>query len=102
MLCYFDRSFLQMIEGEREAVEDAVRRIRADARHSGLIEVYNRPVEQRTFSDWSMALMNYGHLPQDLQETCRNLRSTLLPVSPNRPQNSDLEGVFQAFRLWLR
>ena len=55
MLLYYDHSFLQVLEGEREPVEALFRKITADARHRGVVVFSRGTVEERAFGEWSMA-----------------------------------------------
>ncbi len=48
------RRFLQAIEGPRETLDNAYRRIKADPRHYALVQLERRPIEQRSFPAWSM------------------------------------------------
>ena len=54
ILLYKDGNILQVLEGEREAVERCFTRVERDPRHHGLIVVESRDVAQREFGDWSM------------------------------------------------
>ncbi|KTE17261.1 BLUF domain-containing protein [Sphingopyxis sp. H115] len=53
-LVYNGRNFLQLLEGPAERVDACLAVIRADPRHSGMIEVRRRPVETRDFAEWAM------------------------------------------------
>jgi hypothetical protein len=48
-------NFMQCVEGERGAVNDCLRRIERDDRHSGTSIVSRRELARRQFSDWRMA-----------------------------------------------
>ena len=48
--------FIQILEGEREAVSATLRRISGDARHDAVTIMDARPVEQRLFGTWWMGL----------------------------------------------
>lgn len=48
--------FIQILEGERERVSGAVRRIIHDERHDALTIMDTRPVEDRMFANWWMGL----------------------------------------------
>ena len=48
--------FVQVIEGEREAVSTTFRRIIADNRHDAVTLMDVRPVDQRLFGNWWMGL----------------------------------------------
>jgi hypothetical protein len=55
-LLFFDgKRFLQALEGDEEKVGAAMARIKDDARHSGVVVLSKRTVEQREFGDWTMA-----------------------------------------------
>lgn len=53
-LAYNGYNFLQLLEGPDEKVEACLAIIRADPRHSGMVEVRRRAVETRDFGDWAM------------------------------------------------
>jgi hypothetical protein len=50
--------YVQMLEGQREAVEACYQRIRRDARHSHLDLIVLGPAEVRLFPDWSMSAVH--------------------------------------------
>lgn len=51
----FDKtSFVQVLEGERAAVEDTYARILGDTRHADITLVATRDIETRDFPEWSM------------------------------------------------
>ena len=54
MLLYCDGNFMQVLEGESEAVEATYSRISRDLSHKDIIEVLRQPVTQRSFGHWSM------------------------------------------------
>ncbi len=55
MLVYHEGSFLQILEGEKADVTAVFNSINKDARHNSIILVDEVEVDQRSFSDWSMA-----------------------------------------------
>jgi hypothetical protein len=55
MLLYKDGTFLQVLEGEQEAVLNVVSMIRQDPRHKRPYVLLSETSEQRLFSNWSMA-----------------------------------------------
>jgi hypothetical protein len=59
------RRFLQALEGPEQAVMDAYGRIKTDARHHALVMLTGRPVEGRSFGDWSMAYRAAGDAPEE-------------------------------------
>ncbi len=53
-LVYNGHNFLQLLEGPDDQVEACLAVIRADPRHSGMVEVRRRAVETRDFGEWAM------------------------------------------------
>ena len=54
LLLYADGNFLQIIEGEKEAIEMTYQKILNDSRHKNIILITNEPIKKRSFSDWKM------------------------------------------------
>ena len=54
MLLYTEGCFVQVLEGEAEAVDETYGRIQADPRHFGLIELVREAIPARSFDQWSM------------------------------------------------
>jgi hypothetical protein len=55
ILLYIDGDFLQILEGEKEIVENLFELIKIDKRHKSIIIVYNNTIEKSEFPNWSMA-----------------------------------------------
>jgi hypothetical protein len=55
MLLYYSGNFMQVLEGEETAVDEAMSRIAADDRHQDIMEISRKAVTSRDFSEWSMA-----------------------------------------------
>ena len=58
MLLYSDGNFLQVLEGEEEAVESLLATIRKDSRHAGLMVYVKYPIAERQFSNWKMGFID--------------------------------------------
>ena len=54
MLLYKDGNFMQVLEGDENAVRVLITKIASDPRHRGLIILLQGPLEERQFPDWSM------------------------------------------------
>lgn len=55
MLLYHKNSFLQVLEGDKNVIDDLFRlKISLDKRHTSLTKYFHSPIEQRTFPEWSM------------------------------------------------
>lgn len=63
MLLFKDGNFLQVLEGEREAVRLLFDKIGRDDRHTGLLVLRHVEQEQRDFAQWSMAFYDL-HSPE--------------------------------------
>ena len=55
MLLYKDGQFMQVLEGEAEAVTATFSRISKDPRHHGIMVLVKGAVQERRFEKWSMA-----------------------------------------------
>lgn len=49
--------FLQVLEGDHDALQSTFDRIRNDPRHRAVVVLHDRQIAQRTFAAWSMALL---------------------------------------------
>nr|WP_314857774.1 BLUF domain-containing protein [uncultured Undibacterium sp.] len=54
MLVYKNGRFLQVLEGEKEAVLETYERIGKDPRHQSIVLLLKDEIESRDFKDWSM------------------------------------------------
>jgi hypothetical protein len=54
MLLYSSQSFLQVVEGDADAIEATYSRIRDDERHTNLRLLMDAEVPARMFPDWTM------------------------------------------------
>lgn len=54
MLLYADGSFLQVLEGDADTVEETMARISQDPRHHQIIELSKGPIAAREFGQWTM------------------------------------------------
>lgn len=54
MLLYRSGYFIQALEGDAEVVDKLYEKISRDPRHRNILTVYNKPIESRAFSNWSM------------------------------------------------
>jgi hypothetical protein len=100
MLCHYEGSFLQFLEGESDDVDATYARIAADPRHTGLISLYHQEIDERLFSDWSMALARVEAIDLAQQAFCRGLRTLEFAATPAHRQL--VEPFFDSFRAWIR
>ncbi|HEV2595431.1 MAG TPA: BLUF domain-containing protein [Sphingomicrobium sp.] len=57
LLIFNGTHFLQIIEGAPDAIKDLLERLRRDPRHNGIEIRDERLIEERSFPDWSMELV---------------------------------------------
>lgn len=57
MMVYHRRQFIQLLEGNRDAVQSLYDRIAGDVRHQQLRKIWDGPIRERGFSDWGMAFV---------------------------------------------
>jgi len=53
-LIFNGHNFLQLLEGPADKVDACLDKIRRDPRHSGMIEVRRRTIDERAFAEWTM------------------------------------------------
>jgi len=63
MLLYQRGRFLQVLEGEEEAVRTVAARIERDSRHGWISVLHEGTSERREFPDWSMGFRNLDDEP---------------------------------------
>ena len=56
ILLHYNGNFMQLLEGETDAVEETFERISADPRHTGILKLQDDQIDQRRFPDSRMAL----------------------------------------------
>ena len=57
LLIFNGSAFMQILEGSEEAVDRLAGRLADDPRHSNMSIRDERPIDARTFPDWSMAYL---------------------------------------------
>lgn len=60
ILLYKDGNFLQLIEGEPDAIKAIYTTISEDPRHHEMVVVFDEAVSERLFGDWRMAFYDLG------------------------------------------
>lgn len=54
MLLHDEGSFFQVLEGDERVVGDLFKTIAQDNRHDRIVKLISEPIEERSFSEWSM------------------------------------------------
>ncbi len=58
VLIYYEREFLQLLEGEANEVKALFDRIAGDHWHQQVYKLWDEPITQRSYPDWSMAFVD--------------------------------------------
>jgi hypothetical protein len=63
VLLYKGGIFLQLLEGEKSALRKVFEeKIKPDAKHSNIIEIFDLPAKERLFQDWSMGFCEMSEM----------------------------------------
>lgn len=54
LLLYNEGTFIQVIEGERESIQDLFENVINDQRHTNIVKLLEEEIVSRSFPDWSM------------------------------------------------
>ena len=60
LLLYNDQNFIQVIEGQRETIQNLFQIIEKDARHNNVVKLIEESIEQRAFPNWTMGFRRIG------------------------------------------
>lgn len=99
LLLQIDNKFVQYIEGPRADVQHLIDRIQADPRHRDVQLLFEGPISERLFGDWSMGFSDLSG-----SSLLQDRRSSLLKQVLEQPPPPDRRGrsndVFHRF--WAR
>lgn len=58
---FFDNGkFIQVLEGEKEKLDELVAMIKKDHRHTNFKEVFNLPIQKQELAEWNMRAFNFS------------------------------------------
>jgi len=63
MLLYKNMNFIQVLEGEAEAVEQLYEKIKLDERHHSVYTILKREIKAREFGEWKMSFVDLDETP---------------------------------------
>jgi hypothetical protein len=73
ILMYEDRTFFQVLEGEKTAIENCYKRIFNDPRHGSLSLIWRGLAERQVFSDWAMGYVGPHEIGRYTKDTFKSL-----------------------------
>ena len=82
LLCHLDGSFLQILEGEADAVGRMYRRIHRDPRHERMMMLLDRDIAARDFPDWRMGFEDVSPETEGAEDAFRLTRRALCEALP--------------------
>ena len=62
VLFYQNGNFMQLIEGERDELEDLMAIVGKDARHMNVTRLIDEVIEERGFAEWNMDTFNLDNI----------------------------------------
>ena len=68
MLLYHEGNFMQVLEGEEDAVMALYHKIAQDPRHHMVMRIATRPIKARNFAEWEMGFTNLRDVNPDMLE----------------------------------
>jgi hypothetical protein len=79
LLLYSDGNFMQILEGEKEAVESTYNKILNDTRHRNIILISKEPIKNRNFKEWKMgfSIVDNDFLEKHPEINPFNMKKTL-------------------------
>lgn len=87
LLLYHDGSFMQVLEGEIDAVQTLYHTICGDPRHKTVTRLTAAPLARRNFGEWSMAFVDtQSLLPEDREAYSDFLQQPLAPTQYEGPR----------------
>jgi hypothetical protein len=99
MLVYHEGSFLQVLEGSAQNVDQLYKHIALDDRHTNCELLLRTFVEQRSFGDWSMGFVNTNEFRNPAQlPGYRDFFGTAMPFRENCRELGMAQKLLLAFR----
>jgi len=97
LMIYHDREIMQILEGEKSAVQALYQAICEDVRHARVAVFYEGDILERAFTDWSMA---FKSLDEDAVNNItlgyEGLGETLSPIHMLKESNNRGKKVFMS------
>lgn len=98
MLLYYQRNFIEILEGSRETIESLFsEKIALDPRHRGIIKLLSGYEPHRSFPTWSM-----GFRRVDQSEVAEHLASFNPAVEAHEIPEGSPEGIYHPMLVFLR
>ena len=77
LLLYSGGNFIQLLEGEADAVGKVYARVERDSRHHGCMQMIDAQASERLFPEWAMGFRPEGGLPEQQKKEVASLASSV-------------------------
>lgn len=89
-LLYHKNVFLQLLEGDRQDINELYETLQTDNRHSNVTQIIKENIENRMFSDWSMAFHRFEENDANIEK----FKNSIDFFSKNIPQKTEALDLF--------
>ena len=89
VLIHIDGDVIQVLEGEKEKIQNLYELIKLDPRHSTIIKVFDNEVPSRMFENWSM-----GYSQETIEDIRKNNNFSSLSMSELKENKGNIVTVF--------
>ncbi|APQ18159.1 BLUF domain-containing protein [Maribacter hydrothermalis] len=100
-LVYYDHKFVQILEGEKNDIQELYEKIKCDKRHQSLKILWEGKVSKRYFSDWNMAFYYPSVINNTNKEEKRFLNNMKLLSQFSKTSTSPLLMFWNTVRTFL-
>ncbi|MFT5288346.1 MAG: hypothetical protein ACI8QS_003511 [Planctomycetota bacterium] len=93
MLMHHEGNFIQLLEGDAEALDEILTRLQRDTQHRGVQAVLSSAIDERCFDGWYADVIESSLLPGDIRSTMEQI------VGPSVGLEDDLLMAGRAHRV---
>jgi hypothetical protein len=90
MLLYHKGTFLQILEGDPDDIENLYSKIKRNEHHKSMNMVYNVPIVERTFSNWAMGFVDAEEL---FDKGDKDFFSFFKDITESKDQNTEAKKI---------
>ncbi len=65
LLLYNDETFIQIIEGYQDSIDELFEIISKDNKHTNILKLLEEPIDKRAFPDWSMGFRRLSQIQKN-------------------------------------
>lgn len=97
LLLYHEGSILQVLEGEKETIQNLYNKIKNDPRHKGVIKLLDHEIKERSFADWSMGFKQISEEDWSTLRGYLNLEDKEKFLALTKSGNDNLSSIIKSF-----